>query len=319
MQLGDTLASIAASFGIRGSPGVSAEALLAASNHPYVTESDTVFSGQKLRIPAMNGLIHLVLEGETIQTIASLYGVTAQSIVDLPLNDVSPANSPALFQELLVPDPMKLPSPVTPNQPPSNTQANTGSSPLPPDAPTSQPTVQAEPSPSSTPEPPTPSLSPIASPSPSSTPTASPTVSPTATATQTPKPSQTPTKTSTPKGGTPTPAATSTKTVYTKADLLPMLAKYPWPVDQALLVIFGPTPPNPSAPNGCPMGESSGNTTAVGLAGERGLFQIATVHAWRFQQRGWTWNDAFVPEKNIAIAYEIYAEAGGWWPWTCRP
>lgn len=92
----------------------------------------------------------------------------------------------------------------------------------------------------------------------------------------------------------------------------PLLERYAdWPVDEALLVILGPTPR-------CPTGESTGNPLAVGSAGERGLMQLAAVHAWRFARRGWTWDDAFDPERNIAIAHEIYLESG-WQPWTCRP
>ena len=50
-----------------------------------------------------------------------------------------------------------------------------------------------------------------------------------------------------------------------------------------------------------------------------GTFQIASLHAWRFTKRGWDfWTDALVLERNVAIAYEIWAQQG-WRPWSCRP
>ena len=104
-----------------------------------------------------------------------------------------------------------------------------------------------------------------------------------------------------------------------ESDVRPLIRRYSWSTGDAVDVVFGPTPPNPKSPRGCPNGESAGNTFAVGLLGERGLFQIAVVHKWRFERRGWTWDDAFVPDRNVAIAYEIYEEAKGWWPWSCQP
>lgn len=41
------------------------------------------------------------------------------------------------------------------------------------------------------------------------------------------------------------------------------------------------------------------------------------VHAWRFAARGWSfYDDALVPERNIAIAYDIWSDSG-WRPWSC--
>ncbi len=62
--------------------------------------------------------------------------------------------------------------------------------------------------------------------------------------------------------------------------------------------------------------ESGWNPLAVSWAGARGLFQLMPVHAWRFTRRGWSyWTDAFVPARNVAIAYEIYMDQG-WAPWN---
>jgi len=55
----------------------------------------------------------------------------------------------------------------------------------------------------------------------------------------------------------------------------------------------------------------------TGSLGERGLMQLHPIHAWRFERRGWTWDDAFDPAKNLAIARELYDEQGVR-PWACR-
>jgi len=50
-----------------------------------------------------------------------------------------------------------------------------------------------------------------------------------------------------------------------------------------------------------------------------GTFQISSLHAWRFAQRGWDfWTDALVLERNISIAFELWSQQG-WRPWSCRP
>ena len=49
--------------------------------------------------------------------------------------------------------------------------------------------------------------------------------------------------------------------------------------------------------------------------GHRGIFQLGEVHAPRFSRHGWDWDtDGLIPERNIAVAYEIQQEQG-WWPW----
>lgn len=65
--------------------------------------------------------------------------------------------------------------------------------------------------------------------------------------------------------------------------------------------------------------ESGGDPAAVSPDGEYwGLFQLSRRwHEWRFIRRGWSWVDALDPAKNIAIAAEIYDDAG-WAPWSCR-
>lgn len=56
---------------------------------------------------------------------------------------------------------------------------------------------------------------------------------------------------------------------------------------------------------------------AVGDAGERGIFGIHPIHAWRFEKYG-GWDTAFDPMVNALVAREIWGEQG-WVPWTSAP
>jgi hypothetical protein len=59
------------------------------------------------------------------------------------------------------------------------------------------------------------------------------------------------------------------------------------------------------------------NPAAVNGA-HAGLFQISrTYHADRVRRLGFTWDQMFTVEPNVAVAADIYAESG-WGPWTCR-
>lgn len=91
------------------------------------------------------------------------------------------------------------------------------------------------------------------------------------------------------------------------SDWRSLIGEYLWPVEEAIAifrcesvnfradVVYGPT---------------------EGRAGERGVAQLHPVHAAKFYTRGWTWDDAFRPERNLAIAYQIWLDQG-WAPWTC--
>lgn len=49
-----------------------------------------------------------------------------------------------------------------------------------------------------------------------------------------------------------------------------------------------------------------------------GLFQLSrTYHEDRARRLGFTWEQMFQVEPNIAVAVDIYRESG-WTPWTCR-
>ena len=118
------------------------------------------------------------------------------------------------------------------------------------------------------------------------------------------------------------PTATSEPTPEPPAapvDIRAIICSVPWPCAEALLVVYGPTPPNDRAPRGCPNGESSGNPLAVSRGGHRGLLQLSEIHTYRFERRGWTWDEAFDPWKNVAIAFELFDETDDWRHWSCRP
>lgn len=91
-------------------------------------------------------------------------------------------------------------------------------------------------------------------------------------------------------------------------DVGAIICSYPWPCGAATAVVCA---------------ESGFSPTASNPSGARGLFELMPVHAWRFERRGWDyWTDWGDPEKNTAIAYELWAEQGWtpWlssWPWSC--
>ncbi len=73
----------------------------------------------------------------------------------------------------------------------------------------------------------------------------------------------------------------------------PLVAKYPWPVDQAMLVLSR---------------ESHGNPNAVSKTDDYGLFQIH--HG--LEDYG---QKIFDPEFNVWLAYNQYYKPRGWRPW----
>jgi len=57
----------------------------------------------------------------------------------------------------------------------------------------------------------------------------------------------------------------------------------------------------------------------TGSAGERGIMQIHPVHAKSMTQYGFTWDDMFNPDKNLAYAVILFKSVGLKWSptWTC--
>jgi len=93
---GDTLASIAATFGI------SVDTIKWENN----LESDSLSVGDVLKIPPVTGMVITVSEGDTVQSIAKKYRTDSQKIVNYPFNDFADLDTFALSvgQTLVVPD-----------------------------------------------------------------------------------------------------------------------------------------------------------------------------------------------------------------------
>lgn len=98
VQDGDTVSTIAEKF------GVSVDTLKWAN--PNMTSIKTVKPGQKLIVPPVTGVVHIVKSGETIYSIAKKYSVDAQAVVDYPFNSFTNDEtfSLAIGQRLIVPD-----------------------------------------------------------------------------------------------------------------------------------------------------------------------------------------------------------------------
>ena len=105
---GDTLEIIAKRF------DVSVDTIKWANN----LKTDIIKPGQNLKIPPVTGVVHKVVAGETVYSIAKKYGVSAQNIVNYIWNDFSDQDTFALTagQTLYVPDGVIRPVPSSPSQ-----------------------------------------------------------------------------------------------------------------------------------------------------------------------------------------------------------
>ncbi len=98
VQAGDTAWSIAERFGLQtetilwGNEGLSAEA-------------GSLQIGQELAILPVDGVLHTVEEGDTLEGLQALYDVPAEVILDFPGNDLDPHEGVELIpgQQLIVP------------------------------------------------------------------------------------------------------------------------------------------------------------------------------------------------------------------------
>ncbi len=108
---GDTLASIAEKF------GVSIDTIKWANN----LKSDSLIPGHTLKIPPVTGIVHKVVAGDTIYSLAKKYKSDPQKIVNFPANDFADLDTFALNigQIVFIPDgvmpeaaPVYRPAPV---------------------------------------------------------------------------------------------------------------------------------------------------------------------------------------------------------------
>jgi murein DD-endopeptidase MepM/ murein hydrolase activator NlpD len=106
---GDTLSGIAQRFGLKGNDYLSAVEMLAQSNKPDVISSDQILPGQKLRLPKQTGIIVTLLVSKTLGEIAGAYGVTAEAVAAVPENGIGNAGEVRVGQDVLIPDPKRLP------------------------------------------------------------------------------------------------------------------------------------------------------------------------------------------------------------------
>lgn len=108
VQRGDTLTTIAKRAGLQPTSAVAAHDLLVMSNEPALTRStDILEAGEQLRIPLLNGVIHVVLSQETLGEIATRYGVDIEDITAIDDNSIAEAQTLLAGQEILVPDPTR--------------------------------------------------------------------------------------------------------------------------------------------------------------------------------------------------------------------
>lgn len=104
VQKGDTLTSIAAQFGLH------IETLYWYNN---LKSADLLSIGQQLRIPEVDGLIHEVKEGETLESIAETYGVRKGNMIAYAANRLREPYTLQVGQKIFVPGASKpIPRPA---------------------------------------------------------------------------------------------------------------------------------------------------------------------------------------------------------------
>jgi hypothetical protein len=94
--------------------------------------------------------------------------------------------------------------------------------------------------------------------------------------------------------------------VYPEGSFEAIICALPWPCNQAIAVA--------SCESGLDRsGHLDGNWATNG--NYYGLFQIGSIHAWRWPDFWDAWMD---PARNAQYAYDIWSESG-WRPWSCQP
>ena len=168
VQTGDSVAALAASF------GVSLEYVL--WNNPELSvDPNLLLIGHDLVIPAANGLLHEVKLGDSLSGIAHFYNVDIQRIVDFAPNGLTSTDNIIEEGILLIPEavppttaPVQTTAPPTPESP-----LVVAVSPTPPPPPEPETTVAPSPTPPPPPEP-EPEPEPTVAPSPTPIPPSSP-------------------------------------------------------------------------------------------------------------------------------------------------
>jgi len=93
VQPGDTLGQVANDFGI------SVNSLIWANN---LKDSDYLSPSQELKIPPVSGVIHIVKQGDTIQSIAKKYSAKEEKVIEF--NGLPRDGSLEISRQIIVPD-----------------------------------------------------------------------------------------------------------------------------------------------------------------------------------------------------------------------
>lgn len=156
VQPGDNLTRIALRF------GVSSETILWANS---LSDPNSLFVGQSLRVLPISGVVHQVRAGETLSSIAAGYGASATGIVEY--NVLADPNQLTVGMTLLIPGgrpATPLPSPTSVPSPTATTLPSP--TPQPTATPTRVPPTPTPPPPIPSPMPPPPTPTPVATPAP---------------------------------------------------------------------------------------------------------------------------------------------------------
>ena len=96
VQAGDTISSIGVRFDI------SADTIKWANE----LKSETLTVGQSLKILPVTGIAHVVVKGDTVESLALKYHTTEQKIIDFPYNEYADSNTYSLIlgETLILPD-----------------------------------------------------------------------------------------------------------------------------------------------------------------------------------------------------------------------
>jgi murein DD-endopeptidase MepM/ murein hydrolase activator NlpD len=100
VQAGDNVFGIADRFGLRHETVVW-------SNKELETDPDMLYIGQELIVLPVDGVYHVVAEGETLEQIATQYKVEVEAIAKCEFNGLLPGDPLVAGQELIVPGGVK--------------------------------------------------------------------------------------------------------------------------------------------------------------------------------------------------------------------
>lgn len=84
VQRGDSL------FGIAENYGLTAETLFWANQDTLENNPHSLSPDMELNVPPINGVLHIWVEGQSLEGVAASFGVEPEAIIDWPGNDIAP-------------------------------------------------------------------------------------------------------------------------------------------------------------------------------------------------------------------------------------